>query len=86
MFTLIDNLKDPCIHYHNDEMRLTSFIIQVPLDSISILFHDWQTGDITDYDTMIEKLNNIELKFVASKLHGITPEDVTLINKLLQTG
>ena len=53
--TLIDKLKDPCIHYTKNDADLTTFVIQVPLDSISLEFYDWYTGDAADYDVLIEK-------------------------------
>lgn len=55
MFSIIDTLTDPCIHHNINDKYLTSFVIQIPIDAISILFYDWLTGDVVDYNLMIEK-------------------------------
>lgn len=55
LFTIVDKLKDPCVHTDIDGKFLTTFVIQMPLDSFTISFYDWYTGDDTDYDVMIEK-------------------------------
>ena len=54
-FTILDKLKDPCVHTDMDGKYLTTFVIQMPLDSFKLSFYDWYTGDDTDYDVMIEK-------------------------------
>ena len=55
LFTILDKLKDPCVHTDMDGKYLTTFVIQMPLDSFKLSFYDWYTGDDTDYDVMIEK-------------------------------
>ena len=55
MFSLIDKLNDPGVHSDIDDKYLTTFFIQMPLDSFSITFHAWDNGDVIEYDESIEK-------------------------------
>ena len=55
LLTIIDKLKDPCVHTDIDGKFLTTFVIQMPLDSFSITFHAWDNGDVIEYDESIEK-------------------------------
>ena len=58
---------------------------KIHTDNINARFADTNEY-INSYDAMMEKLNSIEYKFAKVGLHGITPDDITLINRLLQTG
>ena len=53
--TYIDKLKDSCVHTDMDGNYLTTFVIQMPLDSFKLSFYDWYTGDVIEYDESIQK-------------------------------
>lgn len=55
LFTTVDKLKDPGVHSDIDGKNLTTFVIQMPLDSFSLQFYDWLAGDLIEYDESIEK-------------------------------
>jgi hypothetical protein len=55
LFSPFDKLKDPVVHSDIDDKYLTTFFIQMPLDSFVLQFYDWQTGDVIEYDESIKQ-------------------------------